>query len=393
MLSKSDHAFMQMAIRLAKRGLGATRPNPAVGAVVVRQGTVVGKGWHKRAGTPHAEIHALSQAGERAKGATLYVTLEPCNHQGRTPPCTHAILKAGISEVVIGALDPNPNVEGGGADFLRSKGVKVRTGCHERQCMELVAPFAKHLKKGIPWIISKVALSLDGRTATRTGHSKWITGEKARAYGHRVRHECDAILVGSGTVLADNPSLTCRIKGGKGRDPARIILDSTLKTPVSSKVVKQASVSLEEWLREPTMQKAPTVIVGAKDKAPFKKVQELESKGAKVLLIPEAPGGGVDLKFLLKRLGALGIQSILVEGGATVHGSFWDQGLVDQALFFYGPVVIGGSEAQPAIAGHGAERLDVAFRLRWTRRVALGDDLLVKGLVTDLYDLWQFKSA
>ncbi len=380
---------MRRAVALARRGLGATRPNPAVGAVVVRDGRIVGEGWHQQAGTPHAEVHALNDAGPMARGATIYVTLEPCNHTGRTPPCTRAVLNAGISRVIIGTSDPNPKVEGGGADFLRSQGLKVKVGCLQDEARQIIAPFVKHFKTGLPWVVSKVAMSLDGRTATRTGHSQWITNERARAYGHRMRHVCDAILVGKGTVLADNPSLTCRLARGRGRDPLRIILDSSFETPLESTVVKESAVPLGEWLSNATLLKAPTLIAGVRGGADRERRRAaLEAAGASTLALPGDESGRVDVQVLLQELGRMGVQSVLVEGGAMVHGAFWDKGLVDEALFFYGPVVIGGEEARPGIGGHGAATLDEAPRLRGAKRVGLGDNFLVRGLVTDLDAFW-----
>ncbi len=379
---------MRRALSLARKGLGATRPNPAVGAVVVKDGCIVGEGWHKKAGTPHAEVHALNAAGSKAKGATIYVTLEPCNHTGRTPPCTHAILKSGISRVVVGTADPNPRVEGGGASFLRSKGLAVELGCLEYECRRVIAPFAKHLITGLPWVVSKVAMSLDGRTATRTGHSQWITNQKARAYGHRMRHVCDAILVGRGTVLADDPSLTCRLPRGTGRNPLRIILDSSLSIPLDSKVVRESAVSVEEWIKDTDTVNAPTVLAGVRGRVAVDRRRKFEAAGACVLLLPENGSGRVDIKALLSELGRIGIQSLLVEGGATVNGSFWDQNLVDEALFFYAPIVIGGMDARPGIGGLGAETLNLATRIRHIKRQTMGDNLLIHGMAVDLDVLW-----
>ncbi len=390
MWAGDDIKFMRRALALARKGLGATRPNPAVGAVVVRDGRIVGEGWHMKAGTPHAEVHALNAAGIRAQNATIYVTLEPCNHTGRTPPCTRAILKAGISRVVVGTADPNPRVDGGGIGFLRSRGLSVKSGCLEYECRKIIAPFAKHLTTGLPWIISKVAMSLDGRTATRTGHSQWITNRRSRVYGHRMRHICDAILVGKGTVLADDPSLTCRLPRGTARDPLRVILDSSLSSPLDSKVVKESSVSMEEWIRSADNPHAPTLLVGVRGEASADRMRRFEAAGASILLLPaDGSSGGIDLRALLSSLGDMGIQSILVEGGATVHGSFWDQRLVDEALFFYAPMVIGGLDARPGIGGMGAGTLDHACRLHHVKRQALGDNLLIQGMISDLNALWK----
>ncbi len=365
---------MGRALRLGKKGLGYTTPNPAVGAVVVFNGRIVGEGYHQKAGTPHAEIHALRAAGDLARGADIYVTLEPCNHTGRTPPCTHAILRAGIRRVVIGTRDPNPGVTGGGAGFLQAHGLVVEEGLLREECRSLIAPFAKHILTGLPWVRSKVACSLDGRIATRTGHSKWITNQQARKSGHSLREMSDAILVGKGTILADNPRLTCRNRGAK-RDPVRIILDSGLAMDPSSSICHLDS-------------NAPTIIVGVKGKAAEKKRKALRATGAEVWLAPPDSRGRVDIKSLLRDLGDYGIQSVLVEGGATVHGAFWDQGHVDEAFFYFAPLVIGGLDARPAIAGIGAAEIGMATRLSGVKYHKLGDNWLIHGMVTDVNSFW-----
>lgn len=369
-----DIKFMQRALRLAKKGLGWTSPNPAVGAVIVRNGIVVGEGYHQKAGTPHAEIHAIAAAGGAARGATIYVTLEPCNHYGRTPPCTKAILEAGIQRVVIGALDPNPNVAGGGAEFLRSMGLEVQIGCMEEECRLVIAPFAKHIVAGLPWVRSKAAMSLDGRIATRTGESKWITNERARSLGHALRAMSDAILVGRGTIVSDDPQLTSRIKGKTARNPARFVLDSGLQIGLESNVLNQV---------------ARTVVIGVEGRADLGKKKALEAKGVEVWLMPPDRHGRPEIMTVLKKMGEMGIQSVLVEGGAAIHGAFWDSGLVDEAFFFYAPVVIGGEDARPAIGGHGTDHLDAAPRLKSTTYRRLGDNWLVHGIVTEVDRFWR----
>jgi len=367
-LSEDEH-FMRLALKEGYKGLGRTSPNPPVGAVVVKDGRVVGKGYHQRAGTPHAEVHALRAAGEAARGATIYVTLEPCNHYGRTPPCTRAILEAGISRVVIGCKDPNP-VAQGGADFLRAQGLSVVTGVLERECAELCRFFLKAVKTGVPWVIAKAAMSLDGRIATYTGDSKWITGEAARRYGHRLRNIVDAILVGRGTVEADDPALTCRIRGG--RDPARIVLDTMLSLSPERKIFNLDSP-------------APT-IVACGPSAPKDKEETLLKKGVRVWRLPEEQGC-VSLAALLSRMQKEGLLSLLVEGGAGVHGSFFDKGLVDEVYLFYGPVIIGGEQAQPAIGGIGAERLSQALWLKDFSYRRLGESFLIHGVLTEVLSL------
>ncbi len=375
MWSGEDIKYMRRALRHGENGLGYTTPNPAVGAVVARQGMILGEGRHQKAGTPHAEFHALRAAGDAAKGADLYVTLEPCNHIGRTPPCTHAILQAGIRRVVIGTLDPNPKVAGGGSEFLRDKGIEVETGCLRDECRLLIAPFTKHILTGIPWVRSKVACSLDGRTATRTGHSKWITNQQARRSGHRLREISDAILVGKGTIVADNPQLTCR-KGKKTvKDPIRVVLDSGLSVDPTSRICRLKS-------------SAPTVIIGVEGKSTDEHRKALEASGAKVWFTPPDGQGRVNIRDVLRMLGDFGAQSLLVEGGATVHGAFWDRAFVDEAFFYYAPMVIGGKDARPAIGGSGAKNVERATRLSKVQHRKLGDNWLIRGLVTNIDSFW-----
>ncbi len=367
MYKPEDIAFMKVALREAKKGLGRTSPNPPVGAVVVKNGKIVGKGFHQKAGTPHAEIHALRKAGEAAKGATLYVTLEPCNHYGRTPPCTKAILNAGISRVVIGCRDPNPIAQGG-AKFLASQGLEVICGVLEKECAELSRFFLKAVKTNLPWVIAKAALSLDGRIATKTGDSKWITDEKARRFGHRLRNIVDAILVGRGTVEADDPALTCRLS--RGHDPIRIILDSSLRLSPKKKVFNLSS-------------SAPTIIA-CTETAPLEKTKIFIDKGIEVWPLP-SKDGKVSIHALLKRLIQKGILSLLVEGGAKVHGSFFDENLVDEVYFFFGPVIIGGEKAKVAVLGRGPKKLKQAFWLRNLRLKRLGNSFLAHGFLRDTF--------
>lgn len=375
MWSDEDIKYMRRALRLGEKGLGYTTPNPAVGAVVARQGVILGEGWHQKAGTPHAEVHALRAAGDAARGADMYVTLEPCNHTGRTPPCTHAILQTGIRRVVIGTLDPNPKVTGGGTEFLRDKGIEVETECLREECRLLIAPFTKHILTGMPWVRSKVACSLDGRTATRTGHSKWITNQQARRSGHRLREISDAILVGKGTIVADDPQLTCRKGGKSGRDPIRVVLDSRLSVDPSSRICRLES-------------SAPTVIIGVEGKSTDEHRQALEASGAKVWFAPADGQGRVNIEYALRMLGDFGAQSLLVEGGATVNGAFWDQAFVDEAFFYYAPMVIGGKDALPAIGGSGAADVGRATRLSKIQHRKLGDNWQISGLITNIDSFW-----
>ncbi len=373
MITKQDEIYMKKALSLAKKGRGRTSPNPPVGAVIVKEGKIVGKGYHKKAGGPHAEIFAIEDAKELCKGATIYVTLEPCNHFGKTPPCSKAILDVGIKRVVIGTIDSNP-VAKGGAHFLKKHGLEVEVGCLQQECRYLIAPFIKHVKTGLPWIRSKVAMSLDGRIATRTGDSKWITCERSRQYGHKIRDIVNAILIGKNTLLKDNPSLTTRLPNKKGKDPIRIILASDLNVPLNSKVITQKS-------------DAPTIFIGVKEKASRETQKKLENTGAKVYLV-NGKNGKVDIKSMLKLLGELNIQDLLVEGGAMVHGSFWDEGVIDEAFFFIAPIIIGGEKAPSAIVGEGIEFIKEAHKLTIKELKRIKPDILIHTIQTDINIFW-----
>ncbi len=359
---------MRLALRLAARGVGHTSPNPMVGAVVVRGGQVVGRGYHRRAGTPHAEVHALEDAGSRASGSTLYVTLEPCNHEGRTPPCTEAILLSGVDRVVVGCRDPNPRVSGGGIDFLHSRGVRVEVGVLRERCLQLNEPFIKHATTGLPLVIAKVAASLDGKIASRTGDSRWISNERSRRFVHRLRHAADAILVGVGTVIADNPRLTTRLPGNKGKNPLRIILDTHLRTPLDSLVVSQNDEASTLIATQPT---------------PYEKRKvSLEERGVEILPLP-LKRGRVSLPALLDHLGRRGVISLLVEGGAEVHGAFFYDNLVDKVYLFFAPRIMGGNSAVPMVGGIGATSVTEASALRNLRLRRFDDDIMIEGYLQE----------
>jgi diaminohydroxyphosphoribosylaminopyrimidine deaminase / 5-amino-6-(5-phosphoribosylamino)uracil reductase len=356
--------YMKLALRLAAKGAGWVSPNPMVGAVVVNAGRVVGRGYHRRAGLPHAEVEALRAAGEAARGADLYVTLEPCNHQGKTPPCTQAILAAGVRRVVMATPDPNPRVNGGGAEFLSGRGVEVIEGVLEAEARRLNEAWFHYLRTGRPWVVAKAACSLDGKIATAGGESQWLTGAAARAVGHRLRHRVDAIVVGVGTILADDPQLTTRLPRGRGQDPIRLVLDSRLRLPLEARILHPDS-SAPTWL-------------ACTSQAPPDTIRTLKTRGVQVLVLP-AEAGRVSLPALLKELGARQVQSLLVEGGAETLGAFFDQKLVQQFNFFYAPKILGGQKAPGAVGGHGVIHLGEAHVARNLSVRRVGVDLLVSG--------------
>jgi len=349
-----DTDYMREALRLARRGYGLTSPNPMVGAVIVKRGRIVGRGWHHRAGLPHAEVDALRNVN--ASGATLYVTLEPCSTHGRTPPCTAAIIRARIKRVVIGAIDPNPRHKGNAVALLRRAGIRVTKGVLEAEATHLNAAFNHWIVHRTPFVTVKTAMSLDGKIATRAGESKWITGEKARALGMHLRQGADAVLVGVNTIIKDDPSLTIRGLRGAKSNLRRIVLDSKARTPLPSKVVTDNFAHLT------------TIVVGRR--APKRRVSLL---GRRVNVWTEDNLGRV-----LKKLGRENITHLLVEGGGTVNASFFKQRLAHRIAFFYASKVIGGREAVKAVAGEGAMSWKDVIRLRnmvWKR---LGTDLLMK---------------
>jgi diaminohydroxyphosphoribosylaminopyrimidine deaminase / 5-amino-6-(5-phosphoribosylamino)uracil reductase len=355
---------MKLPLQLAAKGAGWVSPNPMVGAVVVKDGLIVGKGFHRRVGAPHAEVEALRQAGKAAKGADLYVTLEPCNHQGRTPPCTQAILSAGVSRVIIATMDPNPQVAGGGGEYLKSRGVSVETGLLEQEARRLNEAWFHWVATGRPWVIAKAACSLDGKIATAGGESQWLTGEAARAFGHRLRHRVDAILVGLNTALSDDPQLTTRLLRGRGRDPIRVVLDSRLRLPLTAKLLHLDSP-------------APTWVACTRE-APKEKIRAIKDLGAEVLVFPPE-AGRVPLKPLLELLGRQQVQSLLVEGGAEVLGGFFDQRLVNQFYFFFAPKILGGRAAPGVLGGEGVARLAEAHQAKAPIISRIGPDLLISG--------------
>ena len=361
MTSDDERAFMQLALGEAMRG--RTSPNPRVGAVVVRDGEVVSLGYHAAAGEAHAEVAAIRNAGRSVAGTTLYVSLEPCNHHGRTGPCTEAIIDAGIARVVIGCRDPAPHGPGG-IERLESAGIEVELGLLEEQAEALVADFAKHTTTGLPFVTLKAAVTLDGKIASRNGESKWITGEAARAETHRMRAETDAILVGIGTVLADDPRLT--VRHVEGIDPVRVVLDAELRTPPDAAILDSK--------REST---APTWIFHAED-ADSSRKDALSRPEIELIAVPRH-ARGVDLGAVLKELGARDIVRLMAEGGAHVHGSFLDSGLADRVAIFVAPRIMGDAEAISFAAGGVVESVGQSSRLVRTEIRAFGTDWLVSG--------------
>lgn len=363
MKDKLDRQFMCLALKEARKGLGRTSPNPCVGAVIVKNGQVVAKGYHKKAGAAHAEIDAIRKSSESLAGATIYVTLEPCSHTGKTPPCSRALVESGFTRVVVGMTDPNPLVNGRGIDFLKKNGIEVTSGILESECKSLNYPFIKYITQGVPWTIMKAGVSLDGRLNYQHGHSGWITGEKSALEAHNLRNQVDAILVGRKTIEIDNPSLTTRVSRGPAKDPIRIILDSDLATSPVSKVYHLDS-------------KAPTWIICAADAPQFKR-EEFENIGVRLIAIDRAKKG-LDLRLLLKEIAKENICSVLVEGGACVHGAFLGEKLFDYAHLFYAPI-FAGDRGVPLIKGYQVQERDSAPRLVDVTHKRLGEDMLISG--------------
>lgn len=364
-MDRNDVKFMKEAIRLAFKGLGRTSPNPAVGAVIVRDGRVIASGYHKKAGQNHAEVEALSMiSGKGSPDDILYVTLEPCNHHGRTPPCTQAILRSGIKNVVIGMSDPNPLVAGGGTEFLRQSGVNVETGVMEAECRRLNEAFIKFITTGRPFVIAKSALTLDGWSAASTGHSKWITNERSRDFVHRLRDRTDGIMTGVGTVIADDPLLTARPKNRRGRDPVRIIVDTHLRIPHNARVLNHDSVS--------------KTIVAVGDGVPSELLKGVEKAGVSTVICP-VKDNRIDLNALMDALGKMTITSLLVEGGAGVMGSMIREKLIDKFYIFKAPKILGGDDGIPMARGKGPEDMGQSVSLRDIEVKRFGEDTLVAG--------------
>ncbi|MDJ0624684.1 MAG: bifunctional diaminohydroxyphosphoribosylaminopyrimidine deaminase/5-amino-6-(5-phosphoribosylamino)uracil reductase RibD [Desulfocapsaceae bacterium] len=362
----SDKEYIQLALDEAKKALGRTSPNPCVGAVIVKKGRIVATGYHERAGAPHAEIHALERAGEEAAGATLYVTLEPCNHTGRTPPCSHAVVRSGISRVVIGMLDPNPLVSGAGKKYLLDHGVEVVDGVLEKECRQINESFIKYITTGLPLVALKAGVSLDGRLNYKRGESGWITGQQSAVKVHQLRNYYDAILVGRTTVAIDNPSLTTRLSDGSGRDPVRVILDSHLSLPDTAKIFHQQSESFT-WLF-------------CNAKVDDGRIRQIEAKGARVTVVHSDKHDHLDLKEVLQCLAQEDLTSLLVEGGARIHGSFLKSTLADKAYLFYAPI-FAGSGGESLISNLQINAKREAVSLTDVLYTQFGEDMLVEGKI------------
>lgn len=354
--SETDLRHMRHALSLAARGLGQVAPNPAVGCVIVKEGRVVGRGWTQRGGRPHAETVALIQAGDAASGATAYVTLEPCAHHGQTPPCAEALVKAGIARVVCAIEDPDPRVSGRGFEILRDAGLFIITSVMEKQARDLNEGFFQNRSANRPRVTLKIAQSLDGRIAAANGESKWITGEDARRFGHLLRAKHDAILVGIETALADDPDLTCRLPGLEDRSPVRVVLDSMLRLPVSSKLAK-------------TAKQVPVIVYTLSEPR-----ADLVALGVEIVQVAEA-GGHPSITAVLGDLAARGITRLLVEGGAGMHAAFLDAGAADRLEVFHAPALLGGV-GRPAVSALSAAGLGMAPRFERLTLRQLGDDVL-----------------
>ena len=357
-----------MALELAKKGTGRPAPNPLVGAVIVKDGRVIGQGWHERYGEAHAERNALTSCQESPEGAVMYVTLEPCCHHGRQPPCTDAILTSGIRRVVIGSDDPNPLVAGKGIQLLRAQGITVTTGILREDCDRINAVFFHYIQTGLPYVVMKYAMTLDGKIAAYTGASKWITGEAAREHVHQQRHRYTAIMAGVGTVLADDPLLTCRIPDGK--NPIRIICDSKLSTPLTAQIIQ-------------TARQVPTILATCCTEQ--KRQLAYETAGCRVLTA-ESKNGRVDLRKLVQQLGREGIDSILLEGGGTLHWAALESGIVQKVQAYIAPKLLGGQSAKTPIEGQGFPTPTQGIHLVNSRITQLGEDFLVESEVdADVY--------
>lgn len=364
----TDEQYMKEALKLALGGKGFVNPNPLVGAVIVKNGKIVGKGYHKFFGGPHAEVYALMEAGKNAIGANLYVTLEPCSHYGKTPPCAKAIVKAGIKRVVIGNVDPNPLVSGRGIKILKDENIEVVTGVMEKEAAKMNEIFMNYIKSKLPFVILKSGVTLDGKIATVSGQSKWITGEESRQKVHEIRNRVMAIMVGVDTVISDNPLLTTRLKE-KSRSPKAVILDSKLRVPVESEIFKTLSE------RE--------IIIACTEKFDKDKAETLKSMGINIVVCPKNKEEKVDLKYLMRELGKMGIDSVLIEGGAELNFSAFEARIVNKVIYFIAPKIIGGKNAKTSVGGCGIESLSNSIKLKDMHVENVGEDIVIEAYVVN----------
>lgn len=358
LLSMTDEFYIRRTLRLAAKARGMTSPNPMVGALIVKNGIIIAEDFHRKPGTPHAEVLVIEKAGENAKGATLYVNLEPCCHiEKRTPPCTRSVINAGIKKVIIGMKDPNPKVSGRGILELQNAGIDIKSGILEDEAKRLNEAYIKYITTDKPFVILKIAMTLDGKIATPEGQSKWITGEKSRKTVHRLRSRIDAIMTAIGTVKADDPQLTARIKGGK--NPWRVVIDPNLEIPINANV-----------LRVP-----PETIIVTKINNP--KANYLEKTGIKIIYFKEK----LDLNWLMEKLGKMEITSVLIEGGSSLNAHILEEGIVDKVIFFIAPKIIGGEKSFPAVGGKTFKKLEEAYRVKDLKIKRVGEDLLIEGYI------------
>jgi len=357
-------AFMRRALELAAKGKGFTSPNPMVGAVIVKKGRIIGEGCHQRAGDKHGEIVALESCREDPQGGTIYLNLEPCCHQGRTPPCVETIIKAGIKRVVAAMVDPNPLVNGRGFEILRQHGIKVEVGLCQQEAEELNEKFIFFIKNSRPFVMIKAALSLDGKIATPTGKSRWLSSPEARGYVHQLRQEYDAIMVGINTVLRDNPRLTVRLPGVEKKEIIRVVLDSKLRIPFQCRLLRE--------------KRGGEVLVFTTPAAPAERIEQLRGLGVEVVIAKEK-GGRVDLKYALKQLAERGIISLLIEGGSEVFATALREKVINKVLFIYAPLIIGGRDSIPLFSGEGKKELHSAYRLTKVHSYRLGPDVAIEG--------------
>jgi diaminohydroxyphosphoribosylaminopyrimidine deaminase/5-amino-6-(5-phosphoribosylamino)uracil reductase len=361
-----DERFMQATLELAAKGRGMVEPNPMVGAVVVKDGKVVGQGLHQRFGGPHAEVNALDEAGSLSRGATLYVSLEPCAHHGKTPPCTERVVKAGVDRVVLAVMDPNPETSGRGVEGLKKAGIKVVVGVLEDAARKLNAPFFKLMTVGMPYVIAKWAMTLDGKSATRTGDSRWVSSQESREYVHKVRSQVDAVMIGMGTMLRDDPLLTCRHPDG-GRNPKRIVVDARARLPLDSQLVRTISEA--------------ELLVTTTHHSPEERRERLSKAGCRLIVV-DGTESKVNLRELMKVLGAEHVTNVFVDGGGTLTASLLEEGLVDKVMAFIAPKIVGGAGALLPVAGIGVDKMADALVLEDVCMTMCGEDILVECTVS-----------